>query len=144
MCAFELQLSPLQNGNVIRYKQESVINLAQKWKAQTRSMLTLQVSPDNPQRQHPFAMSLEMGHAPAGGSPQAPLSQDACLSSRSCRPKPGISFTSLFAFNSPQQKLGSRQCFQQNCATGCQVKNNLSCCKQTKQNSFQDVGLLFV
>lgn len=60
------------------------------------------------------------------------------------RHKPGTSFTFSFAFDSPQQKRGSRQCFRHDYATGCQVKSDLSCYKQTKQNSFQDVGLLFV
>lgn len=116
----------------------------QECETQPWPVLALQVIAGSPQREPPFAPSMKMGHAPAGRSLQAPLSHDACLSAMPSRPKPGISFTFSFAFNSPQQKLGSRQCFQQDCASGCQVKNDLSCCKQTKQNSFQDVGLLFV
>lgn len=91
----------------------------------------------------PVLPTTKMGCIPRGRNMQAPLSHDA-VQTWHPRHKPGISFTSSFASNSPQWKLGSRQCFQQDCATGCQANTALSCYKQTKKNSFQDVGLLSV
>lgn len=111
--------------------------------AQPWSVLALQVFPDSPQRELPFAPSLEVGHIPAGRSLQAPLSPDAFPSTMASDQPWHLIYLHIW-FQTSTAKLGSRQCFQQDRATGCQVKNDLSCCKQTKQNSFQDVGLLFV
>lgn len=48
------------------------------------------------------------------------------------RHKPGTSFPSHLLSTVHSKNWGSRQCFQHHCATGCQVKSDLSCYKQTK------------
>lgn len=95
------------------------------------------VSRQSPQRAS-ISPSRDVGHAQEAGAHWLHCLMMPCKH-QCLGHKPGISCTFSFAFDSPQQKPGSRRCFQQDCATGCQVKNDLSCYKQTKQSSFQDV-----
>lgn len=116
----------------------------QKWHIETWSRLPLKFFTEQPYWEFQFASSVEMGYSPTDRSLKIPLSPDICPNDVPFRSAPCISITFLFAFNSPQLTLGSWRGFQHDCATGCQMETNLSFCKQTKQNSFQDVGLLCV
>lgn len=140
-CCFSFLICKMGIPICYREQWECITSLTQKWAMEPWSLLTLQVTVPTeslyfhhpgtwvtPRRQEPTSCIVSWCHVNTNASD---------INQASHIPSPLLSTVH-------SKKLGSRKCFQQDCATGCQVKNDLSCYKQTKQSSFQDVGLLFV